>query len=237
MPADLSNITAAILAGGKGTRLRGVVSDRPKVLADVAGRPFITYLLDQLADAGVREVVLCTGYMAETLPAALGDEYRGMRLTYSAEESPLDTGGAIKLAAAHLKSNPFLVLNGDSYCVTDLAAFHASHVANGQPASIVLTEVPDVSRFGRVLLDKDDRVTRFDEKGAATGRGWINAGIYLFRQDFLNQIPSGRVSLERTIFPASTGRMHGYRNPIGAFIDIGTEESYRAAEAFIAGRG
>jgi D-glycero-alpha-D-manno-heptose 1-phosphate guanylyltransferase len=235
MPADLSNITAAILAGGKGTRLRGAVSDRPKVLAEVAGRPFITYLLDQLADAGVREVVLCTGYMAEMLPAALG-EYRGVRLTYSAEESPLDTGGAILLARAHLKSDPYLVLNGDSYCATDLAAFHASHLASGLNASIVLAEVPDVSRFGRVLLDVQDRITRFDEKGAATGRGWINAGVYLFQQDFLKQIPPGRVSLEHTIFPASTGRMHGYRNPTGAFIDIGTEESYSAAAAFFARR-
>src|SRR4051794_33917470 len=93
MAAGLENVTAAVLAGGLGTRLRPVLPDRPKVLAEVAGRPFLAYLLDQLASAGAREVVLCTGYLAEQVRAALGESYAGMGLSYSREPSGLGTAG------------------------------------------------------------------------------------------------------------------------------------------------
>ena len=72
---SLDNVTAAILAGGLGTRLRSVVADRPKVMAEVGGRPFLSYLLDQLGEAGVRRVVLCTGHRAEQVRAVFGDSY------------------------------------------------------------------------------------------------------------------------------------------------------------------
>ena len=91
-------LAAVVLAGGMGTRLRSVVADRPKVLAPVAGRPFLTYLLDQIADAGVERVVLSTGHMAEQFADAIGDHYRNMSITYAQEEQPLGTGGAIRFA-------------------------------------------------------------------------------------------------------------------------------------------
>ena len=109
-------VTAAILAGGLGTRLRSVVKDRPKVLAEIRGVPFLTYLLDQLAAAGVRDVVLCTGYMGEQVRSAFGDSYGGMCLSYSQESSPLGTAGALRLALPLFKSSSVLVMNGDSFC-------------------------------------------------------------------------------------------------------------------------
>src|SRR5437879_601155 len=110
------DVTAAILAGGLGTRLRSVIADRPKVLAPVGGRPYLTYLLDQLAKAAVREVVLLTGYGAEQVRDALGATYAGMRLVHAAEPAPLGTAGALRHALPHLRSPAVLLMNGDSYC-------------------------------------------------------------------------------------------------------------------------
>src|SRR5580692_6287551 len=98
MAKPFDNVSAAILAGGLGTRLRSVVADRPKVLADVAGRPFLARLLDQLARSGVSEVVLLLGFGADQVRNAFGDHYARMRLTYSTEPSPLGTAGAVRLA-------------------------------------------------------------------------------------------------------------------------------------------
>src|SRR4051794_33200535 len=110
------DVAAIVLAGGRGTRLQAVVSDRPKPLAPVAGRPFLSYLLDQIADAGVRRVVLSTGYLAEQFESAIGKVYRGVEIMYAQEKQPLGTGGAIKFAGALANADQLLVMNGDSYC-------------------------------------------------------------------------------------------------------------------------
>ena len=116
-----------ILAGGFGTRLRSVVSDRPKVLAEVGGRPFLEYLLDQLVAEDVKSVVLCTGYLGEQVQRRLGTHYRTLALQYSREPQPLGTGGALRLALPMLDTDPVLVMNGDSYCDTRLDAFANWH--------------------------------------------------------------------------------------------------------------
>lgn len=234
---EVSSVTAAILAGGLGTRLRSVVADRPKILAEIHGRPFLSYLLDQLADAGVRSVVLCTGYMGAKVRAAFGDSHRGVRLVYSQEPSPLGTGGALRFAADHLVSSTVLVLNGDSYCQADVGAFWAAHCAADSRATVLLVRVEDARRFGQVELDEGGRILRFEEKGARTGPGWINAGMYLIDRQWVDTIPSGRaVSLEREVFPAWIDRgLRGWRSS-GRFLDVGTPESYRAAERLLAAR-
>lgn len=81
----LSGVTAAILAGGLGTRLRSVMADRPKVVMEIRRRPFLGYILDQLAEAGIRHVVLCTGYLGDQVRAMFGDSYGRQRLIYSQE--------------------------------------------------------------------------------------------------------------------------------------------------------
>ena len=233
--AALSRTTAAILAGGLGTRLRSVVVDRPKVLAPVGGRPFLSRLLDQLGAAGLGSVVLCTGHLGEQVEAAFGEAYHGMPLSYSRESTPLGTGGALRCALPLLESDPVLVLNGDSYCRTNLQEFWQDHSTSGAGASMVVTSVPDVSRFGSVAMSGDRRVLRFDEKAAVSGEGWINAGIYLVGRHLLEEIPAGRpVSLEREMFPRwLNAPVRAYCSE-GPFLDIGTPRSYAAAERFFA---
>lgn len=235
--ARLEDLTVAILAGGKGTRLQSVVSDRPKPLAAVAERPFLAYQLDQLAAAGIRRVVLCTGYMGAQVKCAFGASYAGMRLEYSLESVPLGTGGALRNALAHITSNPVLVMNGDSYCDANLADFWTFHCQRHADASILLAEVGEADRYGQVRVDDQQRVAAFVEKGASAGPGWINAGIYLIARRLLESIPPGKaVSLEREVFPGwVAARFYGHRCR-ARFLDIGTPESYALAEAFLTRR-
>ncbi|MSM40311.1 MAG: NTP transferase domain-containing protein [Geobacter sp.] len=229
-----ADITAVVLAGGLGTRLRDAVADRPKVLAEVNDRPFITYLLDQLADAEVHRVVLCTGYMAEQVSATLGGSYRGMELLYSPENSPLGTGGALRLALPLIGSDPLLVMNGDSYCQSDLARLLDAHRAGQAAASLVLARVEDVGRYGAVDVSTAGVITHFSEKGSRQGHGLINAGIYLINRAVIEAITGNEaVSLEREIFPALISR-HDLQGVVtrGRFIDIGIPSDYFAASAF-----
>ncbi len=231
MSDGLDNLTAAILAGGLGTRLRAAVADRQKVVASVAGRPFLMRLLDQLADAGVRRVVICTGYKAGQVAELAGSEYRGMSLRYSPEPGPLGTAGALRLALPLLESDPVLAMNGDSFCETDLRAFWRTHRERKAVGSMVIREVADTSQSGRVSYDANGAVTSFVEKGASAGSGWINAGIYLLGRTILENIPADRpVSLERETFPAWIGRGLYAFPTAGKFLDIGTPESYAAAQ-------
>jgi NDP-sugar pyrophosphorylase family protein len=238
---NFADVSVAVLAGGLGTRLRPVVADRPKVLAPVAGRPFLYRLLDRLCRYAVREVVLLAGHRADQIRAALGDRYGEMRLAYSVEDRPLGTAGAVRLALPLLASSPVLLLNGDSYTEADLDAFRREHEVTDAAASLVLCRVADPSRFGSVAVDDRGRVLRFVEKQApAPGpprAGWINAGVYLLRRDLIADLPPGQpLSLERDVLPAwvERGAVHGYRDE-GRFLDIGTPESYAAAEEFFAG--
>jgi NDP-sugar pyrophosphorylase family protein len=232
----LENVTAAILAGGLGTRLRSRIADRPKVLAPVCGRPYLAYLLDQLAAARVRRVVLLTGYLADQIHAAFGETYAGLRLTYSDEPSPRGTAGALRDARPHLPSPSVLLLNGDSFCAASLLDFRAFHRRCGADLSLVLTRVEDSSRYGRVCVAPDGRILRFEEKTQTAGAGWVNAGVYLLQRSLIEEIPAdGPASLERDLFPmwAADKRCCGFLSWV-PFLDIGTPESYAQAEAFFA---
>ncbi len=230
---NLSELTAVVLAGGFGTRLRSIVTDRPKVLAEINGKAFLTYILDQLADAGFRKVVLCTGHLGEHIQAKISEKYRSLCILYSHESSPLGTGGALSLALPYLKSSDVLVTNGDSYCSTDFVDLWAWHQKKEAAATLLLTHLDDTSRYGRVSTGADDTIIGFDEKNGSEKPGWINAGIYLIRRHLLAEIPKNQfVSLEREIFPSWSSRgLYGYRTH-SRFIDIGTPESYAKATSF-----
>ena len=232
---ELTAVTAAILAGGLGSRLRPAVSGRPKALANIGERPFLTYLFDQLLAAGARDVVLCTGYLGDQIRMIFGESYNTLRLNYSQESTPLGTAGALRLALPLLNSNPVLVMNGDSYCDANIREFWFWHERWHSNATLLLTKVFDTERFGQVKVDTDGKVTDFKEKGSGQGSGWINAGIYLLNRDLLEEIPVNQaVSLEREVFPSWIGRgLYGFQSE-ARFMDIGTPEAYSSAQSFFA---
>lgn len=229
------NLTAAVLLGGLGSRLRPIVADRPKALAPVRGRPFVSFVLDRLAAAGIRRAILCTGHLGGQVRERLGNACGAMSLVYSHETAPLGTAGALRLALPLFESSPVLVLNGDSFCDADLGRFVEWHVSKGARATLLLARVGETGRYGRIETLPDGCVTAFLEKGPERGPGLINAGHYLIERDLLEEIPpGGRVSLEEEMFPAWVGRGLYAWSGASRFLDIGTPESYAAAERCLA---
>lgn len=235
-PPPNSELTVAILAGGLGTRLRAVVSDKPKVLAPVGGRPFLAWWLDALEAQGFRKVILCTGYMAAQVEAAFGGRHGQLELRYSTEDTPLGTGGALHKAIQLYHPNPLLVLNGDSFCHQDLRPFVQHHFERHASASLMVTQVDDVSRYGSVEIAPDGLVKAFREKTGRSGPGSINAGIYVFGRELFQVLPSHvTISLERDLLPQWISRGIRTFQTSGRFIDIGTPESLAAATDFFTG--
>ena len=226
---------AIILAGGLGTRLRSRLTDLPKVMAPVAGRPFLSILLDQLRAAGCARVILSVGHLRQTILDAFRDDYQGMPLAYAIEETPLGTGGAIRLALAQVREASALVLNGDTYVNLDFAAMHAQH-APGDAMSMAVTEVPDTARYGGVLVEHG-RVSGFVEKGRA-GPGWINAGVYVIARAFPWPVAlPERFSFETDLLVPFVDRLrpaaYAYT---GYFLDIGVPEDLDRAQQELASR-
>lgn len=221
-----------ILVGGLGTRLRAALPDLPKPMAPVQGRPFLEYVLASLKQAGFGEIVFCVGYQAEKIEEHFeGGANFGLRINYSREQELLGTGGALKLAQPLINAKNFLLLNGDCYNEVDFAALLQQHDTTPATATLVAAYLEDRSRFGSLKIDADHKVLGFEEKGAATGPGFINAGYYIFKRPVLDLIPEGEVcSLERDVFPrlVEQNAMYAFENH-GAFIDIGLPEEWQRA--------
>ena len=231
---DTEQLRAFVLCGGLGTRLRSVVSDRPKSMALIGDVPFLHLLLRGLKAKGVEEVILGTGYRADQIEGFFGSgEQVGLRLHYSHEHAPLGTGGALKLAE-ELLSNPALVLNGDSYVEWNLEATADFFREKKADILMVLQEVSDVSRYGSVTIDSDGRVAEFVEKGSRTGAGLINAGIYLLRKEIVSGFAAGSaISLERDVFPKFLGKKFYGLVSGGTFIDIGVPADLERAQTVL----
>ena len=177
---------AIVLAGGLGTRLRARVSDVPKPMAPIQGRPFLEYVLDTLVSGGVESVVLSIGYLGEMIESHFGNSYRGLPLEYSVEHECLGTGGAIAKAVKQYASNaPVLVLNGDTLLKMDLKRMIESYNCCPSDLVMVLRKVNDVSRYGQVIVE-NNIITKFEEKGGE-GAGYINAGIYIIRPEIISE--------------------------------------------------
>lgn len=227
---------AIVLAGGKGTRLRGIVNDRPKPMATVCGRPFLEWLLLALREQGITRAVLATGHMADSIEGYFGDGTAwNMQLAYSRDPSPLGTGGAVRHAAAQAESDHLLVLNGDSYCRVDVRQLVETHSERKASGTLWLVRKRDCNRYGAVQIGDDGLVAAFLEKSLRRGPGLINAGVYLLNREVVETIPLGTAtSLEREVFPRLVGSgLYGVVGN-GPFLDIGTPEAYARAHEFIA---
>lgn len=219
--------TCVILAGGLGTRLRSVVGDVPKCLAPVGSRPFLEIQIRALAAAGVNDVVLSLGHMADKVIAAIDPRLMGIDVRHIVERELLGTGGAIAHVLDTLGLDEVLVANGDTYLDGDLSAMLAPLDRSNEIFRMATVEVPSRARFGGVELDAAGRVTGFLEKGQSGG-GFINAGLYRLCRAALPRDRRGAYSLEVDVLPGLVRERHVRACAIdGGFIDIGVPEDYR----------
>ena len=219
-----------ILAGGKGTRLSGVVSDVAKPMAPVNGKPFLYYLFKWLKQYPVEKVILSTGYMSESIEDYFGRSFDGIPVEYVREEKPLGTGGAIMFALRKTKSDNILIINGDTYFPINIINLFSFHVTNHNLVSIALKQMQNFSRYGSVECEKDT-ILKFNEKKFCSD-GLINGGIYVINKQYLEskQI-SGAFSLETEILEKEAGTSHIKGLVFGdLFIDIGIPEDYHRAQ-------
>ena len=223
---------AIVLAGGFGTRLQTVVSEVPKSMALINGRPFLEYLLDYLIMQGVSRVVLSVGYKREIITGHFKDGYRSLPIEYAVEEEPLGTGGGIRLALWKIRGERAVILNGDSMFRTDLGALENAHLFKKADVTLALRKLQNTGRYGRVTLNRQKRITGFEEKNQGSGPGLINAGIYIMEKLYLMEPHfRGKFSIEKDCFERfyGTSRIFGFPAR-GYFLDIGIPMDYLKAQ-------
>jgi len=230
----MKDIDVLILCGGQGSRLKEVVSDRPKPMAEIKGRPFLDLLIEYLTGFGMNRIILSLGHMAEYIKDYYGTTLKpSLDIRFICETKPLGTGGAIKNAQTLISGSPFLVMNGDSFCPADLKKFYEFHRREKALLSMVLTELDGPEDFGSVSIDSSNRIIEFMGKKRKE-KTWVNAGIYLFEKKLLSGIPADTFySLEHDLFPLLAGKeFFGYVTD-GKLIDIGTPERYEQAKRLL----
>ena len=216
---------AVILAGGLGTRLRSVVSEVPKCMAPVDGKPFLQYMLEWLSRFDVSHVVLSVGYLREVIFAFIDSREWPFEISYAVEEEPLGTGGGIRLALTKCREDRVIVLNGDTFFNVDLKA-----LTFAAPVTLALKPMRDFDRYGAVDL-AGGLVTGFHEKTACT-EGLINGGVYALVRSRLDlAFYPGRFSFEKDLLePLAAARLVAGQVQEGYFIDIGIPEDYARAQ-------
>jgi NDP-sugar pyrophosphorylase family protein len=228
----MKDIPVLILAGGKGTRLQSMVSEVPKPMAPIEGKPFLNFVLSYLKGFGFRRMTLLTGYKSEVIRDFFVDgKSLGLEVQYINEDQPLGTGGAVRQALLRGKDERYLVLNGDTFYRIDYGKFISRC---DSMVNLALHHVEQASRYGTVLLDEDETVKAFSEKSSSIKEGLINAGVYLMDRQLVDLIPEGFVSLETDVFPKLVQKklVKGISMQ-GEFIDIGIPEDYLRAQTEI----
>ena len=216
---------AIILAGGFGTRLQSVVSDVPKPMAPINGKPFLEYLLDELEMQGFNKVVFAVGYKKECIINYFGNSYKNLEIIYSSEDEPLGTGGCVRKAFQYIDEDFAFVLNGDTMFKIDF-----KEMAKLKSVSIACKKMYSFERYGEVKL-KDNHINSFAEK-KYVDEGYINGGIYYLPKDIFQKykLPD-KFSLEKDFFEKYIDKLN-----IKAFlsddyfIDIGIPEDYSKAQ-------
>ncbi len=226
---SVRGIDVVILCGGRGKRLRAVLNDRPKSMAEFGQQPFLSIIMEYVASFGFKRFILCTGYMGEIIRKYYSTRLLPWEILYSQEKKTLGTGGAIKKAEGLIESNPFLVMNGDSFCQINFYKFIDFHFKKKALLSIVLAR-DNNKNCGKVTLDNAERIIGFEEKAISKDKCFNNVGIYLMDRAIFSLIEKRkRFSLEYDIFPFILNeRCYGFRQKLD-LIDIGTPNEYRRA--------
>lgn len=216
-----------ILAGGFGTRLSHIVSDVPKPMAPLNGRPFLEYILDYLVKNKVKHTVIAIGYKGEIIKEHFGNLYRNLEITYSSEDTPLGTGGAIKQALKYCKESDVFIINGDTYFDVDLSSMKEFHESKNSNLTIAVKLMNNFDRYGSVIIN-NDKVLKFEEK-KKTIKGKINGGIYLLKQRIFDSILEDSFSFEQKVLGDAYYDIFAHDSE-GYFIDIGIPKDYEKAK-------
>ncbi|OIO35469.1 MAG: hypothetical protein AUJ74_06325 [Candidatus Omnitrophica bacterium CG1_02_44_16] len=230
----IKNTDVYILCGGLGKRLRPVIKNIPKPLARIADRPLLDIIIGRLSGFGFTRFILGVGYRSEFFKKHYRNPVvKGLKIIFCEEKTPLGTGGAVKKAKSLIISNPFFVLNGDSFCEFDPLNFLKFHKKKKAVVSILLKKVSSGAEYGRVKLNKAGRILDFSEKNSLVRNCLVNAGVYLFDKKAFDIMPKKKAfSLELDFFPNLTEKQcFGYAGS-GSFIDIGTPERYSKASNY-----
>ncbi len=224
-----------ILAGGLGTRLRSVISDIPKCMAPVAGKPFFAYVIGHLQKQGIRNFIFAVGYKAEVIERYLHKSFSTINYQLSIENEPLGTGGALKLACSKATQKNVLIVNGDTFFAIDVIKLAAFHNISGSVCTLSLKPMQNFDRYGAVELNKDYSIRSFNEKQFYE-TGLINGGVYAldagkFLKELLPEKFSFEEYLEKTVSSTNDDkkRMYGVVQD-KYFIDIGIPEDYERAQ-------
>ncbi len=224
---------AIILAGGFGTRLQSVVSDVPKPMAPVNQLPFLDYMFRYLKHYDIKSVVLSVGYLADKIKERYQTSYNGLTIRYAVENTPLGTGGGIRLAMEKCETNQVLVLNGDSFFDVNIQHLYALHNANRADCTLALRRVEDAARYGTIKINQEGRIYQFREKDGKAEAGIINGGVYVLnRQLYLDKtVPNQSFSIEKDFFEAKINELKIVGLELNTyFIDIGIPEDYKKAQ-------
>lgn len=219
-----------ILAGGLGTRLRGVIGEQPKCMAPVNGQPFLAYLFRYLQQQRVQRVVLSLGYKHEAITGWYRQQDWPFDIDYVVEEEPLGTGGGIRLALEACRERNVAVLNGDTMFQVPLADMLLIHAATNAETTLALKPMRQFERYGAVRIDPEYRITGFEEKQYVE-EGLINGGIYFInRPAFLSKDRPAKFSFEKDYLEpgAGSGSLYGFVSD-SYFIDIGIPADYEQA--------
>lgn len=222
-----------ILAGGLGTRLRSVVSDLPKCMAPVNGKPFLSYVIDYFQQQGITQFIFSLGYKHEVIIAYLEQftTHHPLTIHYSIEKEPLGTGGAIKKACEKTNHKNVFVTNGDTLFKANIPALKNFHLQKNAECTLALKPMMNFSRYGVVELNEDNSVKNFCEKKYYKS-GLINGGLYMLNvETFLNRRLPEKFSFETAYLEKfyKEHAMYGLEQD-GYFIDIGIPEDYERAQ-------
>ncbi len=221
---------AIILAGGFGTRLQKVVSDLPKPMADINGKPFLEYLFNYLEKYKIKKVILSVGYKHEKITEYFGNKFNNIEIKYAVENEPLGTGGAIKFAIDKIDNNNFFLINGDTFFDVNLNSLANFFLTNKADIALSLKPLTDFDRYGAVEIDNKKRIKKFNEKKYQK-HGLINGGIYALNKNIFNYTDKIKFSFEKDIMEKylTKLKMYGFISDT-YFIDIGIPDDYEKAQ-------
>lgn len=220
---------AIILAGGFGTRLSHILKDIPKPMAIINNKPFLYYILSDIVNKGINKIIIAVGYKKEAIIDYFGESFKGVKIVYSEENTPLLTGGAIKQAISSCKEEEVFIINGDTYFDIDFIKMRKFHNNKKSDLTIATKLMFDYDRYGTIIIDEKNKIISFVEK-QKTSEGLINGGIYLINKNILKTVSLDKFSFEKDFMENKVHELsiYSFENK-SYFIDIGVEEDYNIA--------